>query len=530
VRVSLEKASRTRAAGRILCIHHFLLMALKERPERISMKSMRTWIGVLSTLAVAALLTVSALAPRAVSRIITSPCDLLLEQSGGYEPFGLNQGVGVDQPFGVVGNVAACSLTVDRNSWGFARAQLVQWDPDLLLPDPATVALRTRGFDASALMYGWIRDDFYPPVVTRSLSSVAERPRPTLAFDWRADVNSQTVRYDSNGPAEIPAAQTYPPGGGARAPLPGVHPVISHAVCGGNDTLQSLQVVQSVITTTVTSDTSCYDLIQRFRVPVRSRLNWIEVAFGVAPRPVYFDPVMAILDAEGQSEPPANLPPSLIEAPFAQFVFEPFWGSHFDFDRLIVLEPNHDYWLLVRVEHRFVLFSRMLTGQESSDFTANIGPSFRRTRPDTAWTPERGRALCFKLIGVPLEGHLQPRGRLGGRPRGEATPDGRRAAPSVASLPDATPTPAGLRVRVQPNPARGAAFVSWSGAAGAMRIDVLDAQGRRVAGNASPSGANGQWMWSGARDDGRPLPAGLYFIKGLDGAGRIATDRLVLIR
>jgi len=506
-------------------------MAQTERPEKLSMKSMRTWLGLLSTLAVASLLAVAALAPRAVSRPTAVPCELMLEQSGGVQPFVIPQGTGVNQPFNVTGTVAACSLTVDRQNWGFASLRLVQWDPDLLLPDPATVALRSRGFDASALMYGWIRADFYPPVVTRSLSNVAERPRTTLAIDWRADVNAQTARYDPNGPAEIPAAMQYPAGGGARSPIPGDHAVLSHAVCGGNDTLQSLQVIQSVITTTVTSDSTCFDLIQRFRVPVRSRLQWIEVAFGQSPRPVYFDPVMAILDAEGQSEPPLDsIPKSLVEAPYALFVDQPFWASHFDFDHLITLEPNHDYWLLVRVEHRFVLFSRMLTGQESADFTANIGPSFRRTSGEGKWIPERGRALCFKLIGVPLEGHIQPRGRLGGRPRGEATLDPRRPEPSAATATGVAPGPAALQLRVHPNPARGAAFVSWSGAAGAMHIEVLDAQGRRVAGNAGQAAIEGQWMWNGVRDDGRVMPAGLYFVRGTDGAGRIATDRVALIR
>src|SRR5215831_575118 len=402
-------------------------MALRERSEIISMKSMRTWIGVLSTLAVASLLTVAAIAPRAVGRLTNPPCDLMLEQSGGTQPFVLGQGAGVNQPFAIAANVAACSLTVDRQSWGFSRVQLVDWDPNLLLPDPATIALRTLSFDASALQYGWIRADFYPPVVTRSLSSVAERPRQTIAVDWRADVNAQTMRYDMNGPAELPVALQYPAGGGARSPLPGDHPVLSHAVCGGNDTLQSLQIIQSVVSTTVTSDTSCFALIQRFRVPVRSRLQWIEVAFSASLRPVYYDPLMAILDAEGQSEPPTDsIPKSLVEAPFAQFVISPVWASHFDFDKLITLEANRDYWLLVRVEHRFVLFSKMLTGSESPDFVANIGPSFRRTSGTGMWLPETGRALCFKLIGVPLDGHVLPRGRLSVRPRGESSPVGPR--------------------------------------------------------------------------------------------------------
>ena len=56
----------------------------------------------------------------------------------------------------------------------------------------------------------------------------------------------------------------------------------------------TLQIIQSVMTTVVSSDTGAFDLIQRFRVPARARLRWIEVAFGVAPHPTYFDPIMAI--------------------------------------------------------------------------------------------------------------------------------------------------------------------------------------------------------------------------------------------
>jgi hypothetical protein len=63
-----------------------------------------------------------------------------------------------------------------------------------------------------------------------------------------------------------------------------------------------------------------------------------------------------------------------------------------------------------------------------------------------------------------------------------------------------------------------------------MHVEVLDAQGRRVAGAAGITGAEGRWLWSGARDDGRPLPAGVYFVRASDGRGRVAADRVVLIR
>ena len=118
------------------------------------MKAARTWVGVLSTLLVGSLLAIAAAAPHAVggapatTAALSHPaCDLILQQSDGAEAFQLTPGAGVDQPASLVGNVAACSLTVDRIYCAGARLSLVQWDPTSLLPDPATVALRTFSFD-----------------------------------------------------------------------------------------------------------------------------------------------------------------------------------------------------------------------------------------------------------------------------------------------------------------------------------------------------------------------------------------------
>jgi hypothetical protein len=75
------------------------------------------------------------------------------------------------------------------------------------------------------------------------------------------------------------------------------------------------------------------------------------------------------------------------------FVDQPFWASHFDFDHLITLEPNHDYWLWSGSSTAFVCSRACSPGREQ-DFTANIGPSFRRTSGGEKWIPSRGRALC----------------------------------------------------------------------------------------------------------------------------------------
>jgi hypothetical protein len=61
-------------------------------------------------------------------------------------------------------------------------------------------------------------------------------------------------------------------------------------------------------------------------------------------------------------------------------------------------------------------------------------------------------------------------------------------------------------------------------------VDVIDGQGRRVGGIAGIASGEGRWLWSGAHEDGRPVPAGVYFVRAADGAGRTAGHRVVLIR
>ena len=473
----------------------------------------RSWFRAVPAVLAGSLLAIAFLvpAPRASVRSTAAPsamvyprCDLVIQQGGSNGTFLAAPNSGLTQPLNFVGNAAACSLTIDYSYYDYGQLNFVQWDPLTLAPDPTTVALRTRAFNASEMQYNHMRADFYPPVVIRRISHLADPPSANTAMDWRVlnYSNAQTIHYEPDGAPATPVALQYS-NSGPRTPLPGGHPVLSHAICGGDDRLQGLYVVQSVMTTNALSDTSGYELIQRFRVPVPVRLNWVEVAFGVNPYPQYVDPVIAILDAQGEATPPNPLPFSLIEASYAYYVTAPFWGSHYDFDHLIMLQPNHDYWLLARVEHRYLLYSRTLTGAEGPDFTANIGPYFARTSPGADWNPVPGRALSFRLIGEPI-------GVLGIDPTSRG--------------------PSSLRLRVTPNPAQGAALVNWSGADGAVQIEVLDARGRRVGGGSGASGSEGRWMWRGMHDDGRLLPAGVYFVRARDGAGHVAVERAVLVR
>ena len=100
----------------------------------------------------------------------------------------------------------------------------------------------------------------------------------------------------------------------------------------------------------------------------------------------------------------------------------------------------------------------------------------------------------------------------------------------VLDVPTTPPARGDLQLRVAPNPSRGSSFVTWSGATGPLRFDVLDERGRRVAEGRGEASAEGRWLWRGTHDDGRPLPAGVYFVRARDDAGHAATERVVLVK
>jgi hypothetical protein len=115
------------------------------------------------------------------------------------------------------------------------------------------------------------------------------------------------------------------------------------------------------------------------------------------------------------------------------------------------------------------------------------------------WSTETGRALSFKLIGIPH-----------------------------TSLSVPHPAQGAFRLAVAPNPVRDVADVTWSGAVGPVRFEVFDARGRRVA--TSDGGAAGTWRWSASSAHGQPLPSGVYFVHARDTAGGHTVQRFVLYR
>lgn len=88
------------------------------------------------------------------------------------------------------------------------------------------------------------------------------------------------------------------------------------------------------------------------------------------------------------------------------------------------------------------------------------------------------------------------------------------------------------RIAVFPNPVAGAARIAFSvpaGAAGTATLAVFAADGRRVRTLAAGGPGAREVRWAGDDDRGRPLPAGIYWVR-LAAAGRVATCRAAIVR
>lgn len=477
---------------------------------------------LLPAVAAAGLLALAAAAPRQAALGPAAPtwlqpgvCTDYVESAPGDSAYSFGYGGGVSQPLVSGIAVAACSVSVQAHGWTWLRLNIVDWDPLSLTPDAGTVALRTQLLDPSALQYYTLnrtpRVNFVPPIVSTSVPGVADAPRTTVAADMFASATvfpaSFEGHYDPAGPGDLPIARVLGTSG-ARPALPGAHPVLAHAICDAGDGLQDLRVAQAVVRTdALVAAQTPKELIQRFRVPERVELRWVE--FAIVPddysSPWYLETAtVSIVDADGASVPGATLPRALTSALFrsdTDYNSTPsHWAGDWGFDHVMALEPGRDYWLHVSEARAMGFYTRVLDGSESATFTDAIGGFFTRDTSVAEWTPRPGRVLAFKIIGKPT-------------------------APVGVEPPAAT---AAFALTVSPNPAQTIADVRWSGAVGPVRLEVFDARGRRVA--RGQGGAAGSWSFARAGRGGQPLPAGVYFVHARDSAGGQAIERVVFVR
>ena len=452
-----------------------------------------------------------------------APCDTFTQTSPGASTAMFGNGDGVIQPLLPMNTLAACSLHVEGTGWSYAMMTVREWDPLALAPDPTTVALRTTVLNPSGMDYyranrvPWMR--LSPPLVMRSVEGVAQPPLTTLSTEVRALSTGYEFAgyYDPEGDGALAEGGTIA-AGGTHDPLTGGHPVLGHAVCEGDPDLQSLAVAQCVRQTETRIAPRPLELLQRFRVPEPVELDWVELAYGppnspalmtsgpMMPAPSYAQ--IAIVEDRSGGPPPASMPPPLVLGQLDSFIslddyYAPFvhWRSHTSFDQTITLEPGHDYWIWLLSAAGTDFCGHTLTGSEGAAFTAGIGPLHTRTLGGDPWTLASGLALSFKIVGQPTAPLGVPRPHVSGDQ---------------------------IQLAVAPNPANGAASITWSGAVGPVRLEVFDARGRRVA--RSDGGAAGTWSWTMSGRDGRPLSAGVYLVHARDSAGGHSVRRIVVYR
>ncbi|MEQ1832103.1 MAG: T9SS type A sorting domain-containing protein [Candidatus Eisenbacteria bacterium] len=482
----------------------------------------RWFTRLLPALAVLALFALAANSPRqpgvgpaAPAFLQDGPCTQFVQSASGDSTYTFGVFSGISQPLLPDVAVAACSLSVQATGWSWLRLSLLDWDPLTLAPDPNTIALRTQVLNPSDLQYYTLnhtpRVNYLPPVVTQSLAGVADPPRTTVAAELQSPPTSFTTSYfeapyDQTGDAELPVARSIPALGGPRLPLPGAHPVLAHAICDAGGDLQQLNVVQSVSRTDALLSSRPKEMAQRFRVPQRVELRWVELA--VIPNdfqsPFWNEPTTVSIHDASAAAPPLTLPAAFTSGLFMEYTDGSFenparWAGDRGLDHTVVLEPGHDYWLHLNDARAMQYHARVLDGSEAPGFTDGIGGFFTRDTVTAAWVAQPTRALSFKLIGKPV------------------APVGVVPQPATASF----------ALHVSPNPAANLADVRWSGAVGPVRLEVLDARGRRVA--SAQGGAAGSWSFARSGPRGQPLPAGVYFVHARDSAGGHAVERLVLV-
>jgi len=419
------------------------------------------------------------------------------------------------QPIAAASNVSACSLAVRFRTYSWARIDVHMLDPQALAPDPTTVSLRTRRFDPSSMQYFGITNTFSPPVVTIPLSGVADgragSPAIELGHNTYYASNALYLLHQVAADPAVPVA-LIGPAGGTLAPLPGSHPALAQALCGGPGVVADYRVVQCVMTTDEAMPPSGDEFAQHFRVPAPVTMHWAEIANAVNPAAGSGWPVEVTLHEGGPAGPPADLSTPMtrgvtseIISPYAYHQDHARWLPTFDFDAQVTLLPGRDYWLVVRDAVQWSMLTRVRTGTEGPAFDAAIGPLLRRPDVLGPWIEVPQRSLSFRLIGTPS---------------------------SVIDAPPPTvPTLVPLRLRVNPVPARGPLRIEWSSEGLApVRIEVLDVSGRLLGRLPPTVGRSGTLDWTGVLSNGRRLSGGVYLLRASAGSEAPVSQRVVLIR
>jgi hypothetical protein len=233
------------------------------------------------------------------------------------------------------------------------------------------------------------------------------------------------------------------------------------------------------------------EILQTFRVPQACQLSWVELA--IPGTSSLSQPLQVmVLDPQGQAFPGTGIiqptPTAGLLARDATPPGKDVWMAA-EFPSPPVLQPNHEYWMVVRTNGAGSSVASTVT------ITADLEGDrfFHRPGPSGPFLLDSGRSLSFRVIGTPHQ--------------------------TTAVGPVATAR--ALEFSVSPNPASQSLMFRWKGGSGRMSLEIVDVSGRRVRRVADVGpGLEGSWRWNGASDSGDELPAGVYFARltGPDGS------------
>ena len=426
-----------------------------------------------------------------ISRTAASSCSGTSQAAGGATA---GFGSGISQP--LVGSGPFSAASIDIPAW---EASFSLWDPVNLRPDPATVALRRTTLGSS---FGGATGAAFAPnpvVVTSPVAGVADYVSTNVVFEGFGGGGGYTR---SSGPvASAFAAYSFATQNGPRSLLASDGPPSTHSATtlSCEDTILA-RLAQAVMSTSALPAPAQRNYLQVFRVARPIYVDWVELAFHDI---VASDQAVAkVINPNGASVPPVTLPIAGFTgtANFNVIYPTPAWAPLTSFlPQGMLLLPGRDYWLYV--SSGWSLYEHEITGGESSDFVDHIGPLYSSTSDGGTLVPRPSRALCFRIIG-----HLS----------------GTLAAPRSAQV-DAP------KLAAVPNPSRHAFRLNLPSGETFASIEVLDAQGRRVA-RPPVTEARDNATWSGCDDRGALMPNGTYLVVVRTKSGLRRSTRVVLER
>jgi len=187
----------------------------------------------------------------------------------------------------------------------------------------------------------------------------------------------------------------------------------------------------------------------------------------------------------------------------------------------------HAFWHqlgsdLSMAPHSTRLFHRILDGSVWQEETAGLpGPERQGIAPAVALAPDaQGHVLTAWAERDTIDAVPQPQEIWV------------RTWSGITGSPGATPRPAIAQISARPNPFNPSVTITVTAPARPLRVEIVDARGRRVATLpvAAAGGERWQGYWDGRDVAGRAVPSGVYMVRATLPGGSMARTTITLAR